>query len=212
MKTFGAALFAVSVALGATSAQAATLNACPASFTMDGSDARVYYGANLTAAGNCQYLTPPDTSNVANATNVNAAGFFGTNTWAATSVLQFDPSNDQTGSWTVPSVNFAAYDYMIVFKDGSDTNLIGFLLNEEASTGSWKTPFTDPPFNFNNNQTKNVSHFSIFQRTGSITYDPCVADPQAPGCNPGDPAPEPATMALVGLGLLGASIARRRKQ
>ena len=46
------------------------------------------------------------------------------------------------GVKAIQGVNFAALDYIIVFKDGNDTNLIAFSFNEVYSSGTWNTPFT----------------------------------------------------------------------
>jgi hypothetical protein len=191
----GAAVLALTTfGLPTTQASAALLS-CPASFTTDGT-AKVHDGtaAKETAAGACEYIDPPDQSNVASEANVNAAGFFSTTTWDAV-VLQQDV-NGQSGLWSIPSVDFDAFDYMITFKDGSGTNLISFLLNEEFSSGGFDSPFTDPPFAGAN--SKDISHFSIFSREGEI-------EPPPPGI------PEPASLALFGAALAGLALLRRRR-
>jgi hypothetical protein len=63
------------------------------------------------------------------------------------SVLQVN-ANASSGTWAIPEVDFATYDYMITFKSGADTNLISFTFNELYSSGGWDTPFTEPPFDF----------------------------------------------------------------
>jgi len=185
------------VALGAVAAFSAPASAalvtCPASFIADGT-AKVFNGGNSAVSG-CQILTPPSPSNVGNIANINAAGFFGYSDWVSNSQTQID-SNASSGSWTINGVDFAAYDYIIVFKSGQGTNLTAFLFNEEFASGNWSTPFTDPPFDFPGAATKrDVSHYTIAKR-----YNPTTTE-----------VPEPAMIGLRGLGRVGLSVARRRK-
>lgn len=85
---------------------------------------------------------------------------------------------------------------MLIFKGGSETSLVGYLLDNRVNPfqGSWKTPFTKPPFPFNGQATsKAVSHISVYYRTG-----PPVA------------VPTPALLpALIGLGF---GVVRKKKQ
>jgi hypothetical protein len=53
-----------------------------------------------------------------------------------------------------------------------------------------------------------VKFQSVGNQNGSIEFTGCIVG--TPGCGPTQ-VPEPASIALVGLGLLGAAIARRRK-
>ena len=153
-------------------------------------------GGGGTAASGCQYIDPPDNSTTADLADINTAGtpetgFFGFNDWTV-AVAKNETDVGLSGSWSITGYDSNA-TYMIVFKDGSGTNLIGFTLKANISSGTWTSPFSDPPFD-GVSGTKEVSHFTIFKRD----------EP------PGDVS-EPGTLGLLGLGLLGLAIMRRRR-
>jgi len=191
-RSFARALIAAGLVSLAAPSHAGLL-ACPDSFT-SGSTAKVENAAGTaTAASACQYLTPPDQNNIANLANVNAAGFFGYKDWQSNGQTQLQGvgSIGQSGKWSIANVDFPAFDYMIVFKDGSNTNLIAFLFNELFSSGVWASPFENPPFiDLKDGQTKDVSHLSIFRR-GEHQVS------------------EPGMLVLFGLGLLMLGLLRR---
>jgi len=187
-----AAPLAFGGAFAPTGAQAA-LVACGATGTVN-------LTPRVQTATNCQYLTPPDPSNVASLTNINAAGFFGFSDWVANSVgnTQLEPAGGQSGTWAIANWNPGAFDYMIVFKSGQGTNLIGFLFGESAGSGTWQTPFLSPPFTLSGQTLiRDVSHYTIVQRGGG-TPDPV-------------PVPVPAALALFGVALAGLGLALRRR-
>jgi hypothetical protein len=173
--------------MSSTSAYAA-LVACPEPGFVNEPNAKVEDPTGtLTASFACQYLTPPDSSNTASIANINAANFFGSDDWESNGQDQIGPGG-QSGTWTIANPDFATYHYGIFFKDGSDTNLVGFVFNEQYASGVWSSPFTEPPFDFNNGQTKDVSHYTIAR----------VEATSCPGCGP-DPqiiVPEPGSLAV----------------
>ena len=189
----------VAVAFGFAGQGQAALMTCPVAFTADGT-AKVYNGNESTASA-CQYIDPADQSNVASIANINTAGFFGFSDWMSNSQTQINANEQSLGTWSIGNVDFATNDYIIVFKSGAGTNLTAFLFNEDYSSGGWSTPFTEPPFSFPGAATqRDVSHYTIAKRAAGTPPPPTDV-------------PEPAGLALFGVGLLGVGYAvRRRKQ
>jgi hypothetical protein len=174
----------------------AALVSCPTSYVTDPTSKVEDTTGLHTAASACQYITPADNNYVASIANINSAGFFGHSDWTANAGNLQVGSGGATGTWSITAPNFALYDYMIVFKDGQDTNLIAFLFNELYTSGTWTTPFTSAVFDFGGGSaTHDVSHYTIAQRLA------------------GTRIPEPAPLALLGLGALAlAGVQGRRKK
>jgi hypothetical protein len=117
----------------------------------------------------CQYLTPFDSGNVASISNINNAQFFGTNDWVDIGKTEIS-GDGQSGTWSVPNSEPNKYDYIIVFKAGSGTNLVAFKLNlTVVSSGRWSSPFTNPPFATAGSGAQDVSHYTIARRKRLMT-------------------------------------------
>jgi hypothetical protein len=173
----------------------AALVSCPAQYTTNPTSLVENSTGTLTAVSSCQYVVPPDNSNVASIQNINAEGFFGFTNWETNGQDQLGGagSTGQSGTWSILNPDFANYDYLIAFKDGADTNLVAFLFNELYTNGVWSTPFINGIFS-GVNGAKDVSHLTIARR------------------DPGTTIMEPATLALFGFGLLGLGAVRSRRR
>jgi hypothetical protein len=179
-------------------AQAALVD-CPASFTTDPTAKVEDPTGTTTAASACQYVEPPDNSNTASIENINEEGFFGHTDWESNGQDQLAGAGQTgaSGTWSIANPDFETFDYAIFFKDGSNTNLVGFLFNEDFTSGVWSTPFTEPPFDLSGDSTSHdVSHFTIARVPGVDEV----------------PVPEPSSLIVFGTALLGLGwLARRRK-
>lgn len=169
----------------------------------------------VTPSVGCRILEPLDGNDNSSPALINAEAFFGFDDWLLDGKLDdngtslvpdaADPAtlvsatgDAQSGTWSLTDA--AAFwsdnsDLMFVFKDGDNTNLVGYLIQAGAAGGSYATPFVDPPFDLNGNSgSRDISHIGIYHRGGGIEV------------------PAPAPLALFGIGLLGLgwSSSRRR--
>ncbi|MDD2871806.1 MAG: PEP-CTERM sorting domain-containing protein [Candidatus Gracilibacteria bacterium] len=86
--------------------------------------------------------------------------------------------NALAGTWSINDVWDAYGDIAFVFKDGRGTSPVAYLLTEGLTSGSFTTPFVDPPFNLPGNSGEHaISHISVYYREGE-THN--VPEPTTP--------------------------------
>ncbi len=165
---------------------------------------------NVTGSNACQYS---DTANQdflnTNPITVNAEAFFGITDWiyagkhdidegqdelgTANIGLTINPDNNQSGSWSINGDTWANWEnVMLIFKDGNATTLVGYLLDGSSTSGTWLSPFENPPFDVRN--TRDVSHISAYVSGERVNV------------------PEPAPVAMLAFGIVAAGLVRRRKR
>jgi hypothetical protein len=166
----------------------------------------------VTNTSDCAILAPLDGKLNDNLPLINSTGFFSITNWLLdgkydnlgvsgtdTSALFNFTGGAQTGTYSYVGGLPAPSDVMLVFKDGNDTNLVAYLLKSPYG-GSYSSPFTDPPFSLEGSSiVHDISHITVYYRAGDGTGD-----------TGGGQVPEPGTLALLGLGLLGISRLRRK--
>ncbi|WP_026278930.1 PEP-CTERM sorting domain-containing protein [Thioalkalivibrio sp. ARh3] len=170
-------------------------------------------GDAITDNLGCQILSPLDGAATDPTTGdpsiwlVNTAGgtgFFGINDWrfdgrwtspgANSATLASFDGNRHSGQWSLDS-GWDYGDLLLVFSHGQGTNLVGFLMT--GTSGEYRSPFTQPPFDYPGVATRNISQISVYfrpSRDGTI--------------------PEPTTVMLMaaGLGLLGLILRHHRRR
>lgn len=196
----GAVLFAVQAA-----ASASTISCTGTGYDISN---------KVSGSSNCAILSPLDGNQNDNPLSfVNAQNFFGISNWKSdgkydnldatpteTSTL-FDFTGDvQSGKYSYVGPTTQPADVMFIIKDGNGTNLVAYLLAHPYGDGTYSSPFTKPPFPLEGKSTlHDISHISVYY----------VPD-DGGGDTTGGHVPEPATLALMGLGLLGMSKLRRK--
>lgn len=195
-------------ALGMVLGMAMTSNASAAFIACSGSGYDI--SGKVSTATDCTILGPlngHENDSLNPTMLVNDEAFFGISDWL------FDGKWNSVGQGFVDSsglFNFTGggssgsfsyvggasiADIMFIFKDGAGTNLVGYLVTQAG--GDYATPFTNLPFPLTGNSTvKDTSHISVYYREGG---------------SPPSQIPEPGMLLLVGAGLMGLGLARRRK-
>lgn len=207
LTALAACVVAIGISIPGDASAAATFQSCV------GTDYDI--SGKVTPTTACTILTPLDgaQNDSPQPGFVNGAEFFGIDdwefggkwdspapggsSWTDSSILFNFTGGGQTGTFTLVGALGDISDIMLVFKDGGDTNLVGYMLDLKKTIGGvYNSPFTEPPFVYPGTGPRDVSHISVYYREGGGIII----------------IPEPATLSLVGLSLLAVgAMSRRRK-
>jgi len=123
------------------------------------------------------------------------SGFFNNTDWSflnKTEKVDVDDDDLNTGSQEnlLGAGSSAFNEYLLVYKDGKFTTLVGYLLDSAPTSVTWSNPFIQAQFPGIPGGFKDVSHISVYGRNHQ--------------------APMTASAPALGLLIAGLALARRR--